>query len=118
MEKLTEERAKDLHIKMWTELRNSGKYKSASKTREKYRPLNGCFMCEFCIIEGSDSERPEWDCGKCLVEWVPGNKSRLSCPCEDDDSPYADWKDADTAGTRKKFAQKILDLPWIERIPE
>lgn len=113
MEKLTEERAKELHIQMWTGLRDSGGYKYQSETCTTHNPLNGCFMCEFCIDrELSESTCLVWDCDKCLVEWIPGNKSLLTCACEDDESPYDDWRSVDTTDNRKKFAQKILDLPW------
>ena len=99
--KLTEKRAVELSIELWTWLAKTGKRKDKWPEWEKYGKIDAsCFLCEYNGRKcGEDGQR--------ICERCPYSKEYNRCL--DEDSPFMTWSFAPTKKTRKKYASLFLE---------
>lgn len=64
--------------------------------------MNYCSACMAC----------EWNCRQCPIDWR--SHGERGCPCEYNDSPYQDWRNATEPAERARLAAIIRDMPWKE----
>jgi len=64
-----------------------------------------CFACEEC-----KNEEGFLDCEYCMIDWNNG-KTDGAYRCEDEDSIYDLWIQADNSKDRSKYAKIIQNLP-------
>ena len=106
--KLTRKKSIELCIELWTWLAETGKRKSDWPGWKKYKSLTkgieDAVWCWFCLYNNRKQRKEQWD-ADCR-----------SCPyfkqynfCSNREQPFADWFDAKTPRTRKKYAKLFLE---------
>ena len=103
---MEEKSNKEKCLHMWNWLAETGKHTTIAYFQYHYKPLPS-FLCYACEEAYEDSIKGS-NCNKCPITWYVDYQEETHC--EDMESPYYKWQNAESIKEKKAYAQEIVTL--------